>query len=237
MLVKIAVSSFFAFIIFSSFLHTQTSNNEPDIRHRLEMIEKGQSEAVRAELPSLMTNYQNNPGVMYLQAALTTDGAEAAKLYQNIVDNFPKSEWGDDALYKLYQYFYSIGLYKTAEKKLSQLKEEYPFSAYAAEQSPVAEEKPTVKEKPNVVRPKGTVPKFATNFTVQVGAFSTLQNAGELKAKFEKEGFPSNIFTIVSQGKKLHKVWVGEFQTYDEAKKFTLEIKKKFNLTSIVVSR
>ena len=87
------------------------------------------------------------------------------------------------------------------------------------------------------MKPKSTVPKFATNFTVQVGAFSTLQNAGDLKSKFEKEGFVSNIFTIATNGKKLHKVWVGEFQTYEEAKKFTVEIKKKFNLTAIVVSR
>ena len=61
-------------------LRAQNAGSEPDIRHRLEMVEKGQAEAIRAELPSLMTNYQNNPGVMYLQAVLTTDGAEAAKL-------------------------------------------------------------------------------------------------------------------------------------------------------------
>jgi tetratricopeptide (TPR) repeat protein len=234
---RILIKTFIISIIFISVLFAQTNSSEPDIRHRLEMIEKGQAEAVRAELPSLMTNYQNNPGVMYLQAVLTTDGSEAAKLYQNIVDNFPKSEWGDDALYKLYQYYYSIGLYKTADQKLTQLKEEYPFSAYATEKNLVVEEKQAAKEKPTVMKPKGTVPKFATNFTVQVGAFSTLQNAGELKAKFEKEGFQSNIFTIVSHGKKLHKVWVGEFQTYDEARRFNAEIKSKFNLTSIVVSR
>jgi len=175
--------------------------------------------------------------VMYLQAVLTTDGTESAKLYQNIVDNFPKCEWGDDALYKLYQYYYSIGLYKTADQKLTQLKEEYPFSAYAAEKNPAVEEKQAAKEKPTVMKPKGSVPKYATNFTVQVGAFSTLQNASELKAKFEKEGFQSNIFTIVSNGKKLYKVWVGEYQTYEEARRFTAEIKSKFNLTSIVVSR
>jgi hypothetical protein len=235
--VKIFFFSMSIIVFFAPPLCAQTNNGEPDIRHRLEMIEKGQSEAVRGELPSLMTNYQNNPGVMYLQAVLTTDGAEAAKLYQNIVDNFPKSEWGDDALYKLYQYYYSIGLYKTANQKLTQLKEEYPFSAYAAEKNSIVEEKQAAKEKPTVMKPKGTVPKFATNFTVQVGAFSTLQNAGELKAKFEKEGFQSNIFTMVSHGKKLHKVWVGEFQSYEEARRFTAEIKSKFNLTSIVVSR
>jgi cell division septation protein DedD len=249
------------FILVAISLNAQTSNRGPDINHRLEMIEKGQGEAVRAELPALMINYQNNPGLLYLQAVLTTDGTEAAKLYQNIVDNFPKNEWADDALYKLYQYYYSIGLYKTADQKLAQLKEEYPFSTYAMEQNlvveakpelkekpvtkekPEAKEKPVVKEKPEVqeqpveIKQKGTVQKFATNFTIQVGAFSTLQNADELKEKFEKEGYQSNIFTIVSHGKKLHKVWVGEFQTYNDAKEFAAEVKKKFNLTSMVVSR
>ena len=212
--------------------------SEPNIQRRLEMIEKGQSEAVRAELSTLMTTYQNNPGVMYLQAVLTTDGAEAAKIYQNIVDNFPRNEWGDDALYKLYQYYYAIGLYKTAEQKLSQLKQEYPFSAYAADSDGAAAKKPVPKEeKPLNVKPQTTVQKFATGFTVQVGAFSTMQNAEELKTRFEKEKFSSNIFTMVTKGKKLHKVWVGEFQTYDEAKKISAQIKSKFGLSSIVVSR
>ena len=60
--------------VFSAMLFAQSSSN-PDIRRRLEMIENGQAEAVRGELPSLMTNYQNNPGVIYLQAVLTADGA------------------------------------------------------------------------------------------------------------------------------------------------------------------
>jgi TolA-binding protein len=108
-------------------------SSEPDIQKRLEMIEKGQGEQVKAELPALMTNYQNDAGVMYLQGVLTTDGTEAVKIFQSIVDNFPKSEWADHALYKLYQYYYSIGLYKTADQKLAQLKQDYPFSAYAKE--------------------------------------------------------------------------------------------------------
>ncbi len=213
-----------------------TTAGEPDIRRRLEMIEQGQADAVRAELPALMTTYQNDPGVMYLQAVLTTDGSEAAKLYQNIVDNFPKSEWADDALYKLYQYYYSIGLYKTADQKMTQLREQYPFSAYAREESP-KESPPRADEKTAVAEPKAPVAKYGTNFTVQVGAFSTVQNAEDLRAKFEKEGYVSNIFTIVTNGRKLHKVWVGEFQSIAEAKRFTAEIQKKFGLNSIVVSR
>ncbi|MGB2866844.1 MAG: SPOR domain-containing protein [Bacteroidota bacterium] len=212
-------------------------SNDPDIARRLEMIERGQAEVVKAELPNLMTNFQNNPGVLYLQAILTSDGSEAATIYQSIVDNFPKSEWADDALYKLYQYYYSVGLYKTADQKMVQLKQDYPFSAYASEETATEGKDQAFVEQPAVVKPKGAVEKYPTNFTIQVGAFSTLQNAEELKSKFEKEGYSSNIFTIVTNGKKLHKVWVGEFQTYDEAKRFTAEVRKKFSLESIVVSR
>ncbi|HVN47345.1 MAG TPA: SPOR domain-containing protein, partial [Bacteroidota bacterium] len=126
---------------------------------------------------------------------------------------------------------------KTADQKLQQLKEEYPYSAYATEQPISPEPKSASKEKPITLKQKNTVQKFAAGFTVQVGAFSTLPNASDLKEKFEKEGYTANIFTIVSNGKKMHKVWVGEFQNYDEAKRSALDIKKKFNLSSIVVSR
>jgi len=210
-------------------------SGEPDIQKRLELIEKGQSEQVKGELQALLTNYQNNPGVMYLQGVLTTDGTEAVKIYQSIVDNFPKSEWADDALYKLYQYYYSIGLYKTADQKIAQLKQDYPFSAYAVEQTTMPKEEAV--EMPAVVKPKGTIQKFSTSFTIQVGAFSTLSRAEELKNFFEGNGYSSNIFTMVSNGKKLHKVWVGEFQNQEEAKRFALEIKRKFSLESIVVAR
>lgn len=211
----------------------------PDIQKRLEMIEKGQVEQVKAELPTLLTNYQNNPGVMYLQGVLTTDGTEAAKIFQSIVDNFPKSEWADDALYKLYQYYYSIGLYKTADQKMAQLKQDYPYSAYAVDQSSASKEtvKDTSTQIADIVKPKSTVQKFSTSFTVQVGAFSTLQRAEELKSFFEGKGYSSNIFTMVTNGKKLHKVWVGEFQNQDDARRFGAEIKKKFTLESIVVAR
>ncbi len=221
-------------VVFITFASAQ--EGQPDVQRRLEMIERGQGEAVKSELPALMTNYQNHPGVLYLQSVLTTDGSEAAKLYQSIVDNFPKNEWADDALYKLYQYYYSIGLYKTGDQKLQQLRQEFPFSTYAVTEKPQETPKST-QDAPADVKPTGSVEKYPTSFTVQVGAFSTLQNAEELKAKFEKENYSSNIFTIVNDGRKLHKVWVGEFQTYEDAKRFTSEIRRQFGLESIVVSR
>lgn len=214
-----------------------TQSGQPDIQRRLELIERGQGEAVKAELPTLMTMFQNHPGVLYLQAVLTTDGTEAAKVYQTIVDNFPKSEWADDALFKLYQYYYSIGLYKTADQKMEQLKRDFPYSTYAADQPVVEEPKVVPQEPPAVVTRPGKAERYSTVYTVQAGTFSVLQNAEELKARFERDGYTSTIFTIVNNGKKFHKVWVGEFQKQEEARRFSAEIEKKYNLQTIIVSR
>jgi hypothetical protein len=214
-----------------------TQSGQPDIQRRLELIEKGQGEAVKAELPTLMTTFQNHPGVLYLQAVLTSDGTEAAKIYQTIVDNFPRSEWSDDALFKLYQYYYSVGLYKTADQKLEQLRRDYPFSTYGADQPIVEEPKAVPQETPAVVQPPGKTERYSTVYTVQAGTFSVLQNAEELKARFQRDGYTSSIFTIVNNGRKFHKVWVGEFQKQEDAKRFSAEIKKKYNLETIVVSR
>lgn len=220
-----------------SFAQTQQAG-EPDILKRLELIEKGQSDVVRTELPTLMTNFQNHPGVLYLQGVLTTDGNEATKIYQSIVDNFPRSEWADDALFKLYQYYYSIGLYKTADQKLEQLKRDYPYSTYATNQKVAEETKtPAPIETPTPVSRPGKGAKSTIVYTVQAGTFSVLQNAEELRSRFEKEGYVSHIFTIVNNGKKFHKVWVGEFGKQDEARRFSAQIKKKFHLDTIVVPR
>jgi tetratricopeptide (TPR) repeat protein len=224
-----------AFALVGTF--AQTQGGQPDIQRRLELIDRGQAEAVKAELPTLMTNFQNHPGVLYLQAVLISDGSEAIKTYQSIVDNFPTSEWADDALFKLYQYYYSIGLYKTADQKIEQLKKDYPFSTYASDQALAEEPKAMAPETPAMVAQPAKVEKFTTIYTVQAGTFSVLQNAEELKSRFERDGYPTTIFTLVNNGRKFHKVWVGEFQKQDEARRFSGDIKKKYNLDSIVVTR
>jgi hypothetical protein len=210
----------------------QATEAEPDIRRRIVMIQRGEGDQVKAELPDLLTRYQNHPGVMFLQGMLTTDGGQASKVYQTVVDNFPDSEWADDALYKLYQYYYSLGLYKTGDAKLAQLKDQYPLSPYASDQAVQAQE-----ANPTPARAEVQEPPPVPGYTIQVGAFSTMKNAEELKTQFERESYTATISTVVTNGKTLHKVWVGEFRTYDSAKRFAGEIKSKYNIDSIVVTR
>jgi cell division septation protein DedD len=100
------------------------------IRDLIARLDSGETEAVRQQLPDLVARFQNHPGMLFLQARLATDGIESAKLYQSVLDNYPASEWADDALFNLYQYYYAMGLYKTAELKMQQLRKEYPASEH-----------------------------------------------------------------------------------------------------------
>lgn len=109
----------------------QTPDDGP-IRDLITRLDRGETEAVRQALPEAVTKYQNHPGILYLQARVATDGIEAAKLYQSVLDNYPASEWADDALFNLYQYYYAMGLYKTAELRMQQLRKEYPGSEHLA---------------------------------------------------------------------------------------------------------
>ncbi|MBI5476618.1 MAG: SPOR domain-containing protein [Ignavibacteriales bacterium] len=130
-------------LLFSKQIYAQSDEQELTIA--LDKVERGKSDEVRKDLPELVAKYPNNASTLYLQGRLATDGIEAVKFYQGVVDNFPKSEWADDALYRIYQYYYSLGLYRTADLKMQQMKKDYPNSAYLTgkteEKIPIAEEK------------------------------------------------------------------------------------------------
>jgi tetratricopeptide (TPR) repeat protein len=207
--------------------------NEAAIQRRLEMIKNGQADELKTELPSLLTKYQNDPGVLYLQGVLTSDGSEAVKIFQSVVDNFPKSEWADDALYKAYQYYYSIGLYKTATQKYDQLKRAYPGTDYLA----LGELSQANRETEAVQKPASAHDADNGTFAVQVGAFSTAENANKQKRFFHNVGYPVEILNKVKRGKSFYLVWIGNFKSNDEARKFASELKRKYTLDTIVVER
>lgn len=230
----------------------------PDIEKYLSRIEKGGTDEVRSELPSLLSGYPNNPGVLYLQGVLTSDGTEAVRVYQSIVDNFPRSEWADDALYKVYQFYYAIGLYRTAEIKLNQLKTGYPHSKFipgvastdtktledekqAPEPSQVDAEKPPQEESPlpdeKPVTEHQNMPAERGQYTLQVGAYSQQVNAEKQKLFFEDLSYNVEVINKVKDGRSLFVVLVGDYKTVDDAKAKGAEFKSKFNVNSMVVTR
>lgn len=219
----------------------RAQGSEPDIPKYLAMIKNGQGDQVKGELPTLLTKYPNHPGVMYIQGLLTSEGADAVRIYQSIVDNFPKSEWADAALYKVYQFYYALGLYRTAELKMNQLKAEYPHSKYltvAAEQTRLPEEPPdTASRAPKGAADSTKTIRLQVQFSLQVGAYATQANAEKQKSFFEGLGYPAEIISKLKDNRSLFLVLVGAYPTYEEAKAHGNEIKQKHNIDSIVISR
>lgn len=211
---------------------------QPDVAAYLKLIESGQSDPVRAELPSLLERYPNNPGVLYLQAALATDGTEAVRLYQSVVDNYPRSEWADDALYKVHQFYYALGLYRTAELKMSQLQKDYPRSPYAVRGTSAPPTRNLPEEPASPPGAAGTPAATGeTSFALQVGAYSLRENAEKQKLFFEDLGEQVEVINRMRDNRSLFIVLVGRYRTADEARAAGDAIRAKHNIDARVVTR
>jgi hypothetical protein len=233
-------------------------STEPDIKKYVAAISDGNAEEVRNELPGLVTKYPNHPGVMYLQGLLTREGSEAIRTYQSVVDNYPESEWADDALYRIYQFYYALGLYRTADIKMKQLADRYPNSPYVknalaaqaaqpadttpAPQPPATEHRAPAERPPVILPPAEAAPAqadtaIAVHFALQVGAFGVQTNAQTLKERCEAFGYPVEMISKVKDTRSLFLIWVGNYATYDEARAAGQDVKRKMGVDAIVVSR
>lgn len=241
-----AICYIFLTLVFSLTVFSQ--NKDDEVAKIVRMIDRGEIENAKTESSNLVVAYPNEAGILYLQGRLASDGVEAVKFYQTILDNFPKSQWADDALYHSYQYYYALGLYRTADLKLNQLKKEYPGSPYLTTQIPeelksIREEEkpvnipPVITEEKTISSPTVNLPKPEQTYTIQIGAFSTLKNAEKQKHFFEDFGYQVEITNKVRSGKSLYLVWVGNFRTAEEAVKSGYEIRQKYNVETITVQK
>jgi cell division protein FtsN len=174
---------------------------------------------------------------MFLEGVLTENGQDAVAIYSNVVNTYPLSKYADAALYRIYSYYFALGLYETAKGHLDKLKKNYPESPYIkiADRNipsedefsdiPVTNDKTTVTEKKDI--------KY--KYTIQAGAFSKLSNAQSLRDDFKDSGFFTEIKEKIVGGTAFHVVYVGQFNAEDEAKNFLQVINKEYKLEGRVV--
>jgi len=213
---------------------------DADVARYQTMLQNGQVEQVRGAIPSLLARYPNNPGVLFLQAQTTSDGAEAVRIYQSIVDNFPSSQWAPEALYRVYQFYYALGLYRTAEMKMAQLKKNYPTSrratgGAAVDTGALPEDTSRAAAAGAPGAPAGR-PAAGSRFTLQVGAYTAQANAERQKTFFEGLGYSVELISRVRDNQSLFLVLVGSFASADEAKAKGAEIRARYHIDSIVTT-
>ncbi len=208
----------------------------------LKMVENGQAERVRAQLPNLLKEHPNDASFLFLDAVLTEAGDEAVEKYKAILKKYPNSNFADASLYRIFSYYFALGYYKTAEDYLAKLKNDYPASPYlkvADRTIPEEELDQQLKLQP----PKKEEKKSAVNevksiegkFTIQAGAFLNYKNAERLKNNFIKSGYYSTTYPKEVGGSILNVVIVGKFNSEAEAKNFLPKLKKEYKLNGRVI--
>ena len=100
------------------------------IEQMIKNVQQGKTEASLAALPALERDFPNHAGVMYLAALLETDGHKAQKQYQQLYKNHPNSEYSDDAVMKIAEYYYAAGLYIKSSEWSKQMPRYYARSEH-----------------------------------------------------------------------------------------------------------
>lgn len=210
---------------------------EVDIIPYLKAIENGNVGEAKEELVDLKEKYPNDPSVMFLDGVLKENGQEAVVIYQKIVENYPNSKYADAALYRIFSYYYALGLYDTSREKLKQLKDKYPESPYIniANQNLSTLEKSVVEEKKPVDEEANSTPEEDYKFTIQAGAFTNLENANNLVDEFKNAGIYCQIGEKTVGGATFHVVYAGKFVMHEDAENFLQVINSRYSLTGRVV--
>jgi tetratricopeptide (TPR) repeat protein len=223
-------------ILFILFLPPFIYSQDVDIIPYLKQIEAGNKKTVEDELPSLISKNPESPSIMFLEGVLTKDGNKAIFTYSRILDKYPESKYADAALYRIYSFYYAKGEYDKAKKSLDKLKNDYPVSPYlkiADREVPAANQFELPEEKNSKQLTEEDVPKY--KFTIQAGAFTQSSNAASLKKNFEDNGFFSEMKDKVVAGTSFRVVYVGKFESRDEAENFLNVINKEFKLDGRIV--
>jgi len=219
-----------------SVLSINITAQDLNIVPHLQQIENGKADEVRNELIGLKEKYPGDPSVMFLEGVLTENGQKAVVIYQKVVDEYPVSKYADAALYRIYSYYYALGLYESATEKLNKLIADYPKSPYIKiakqNQLPV---NPEITQEDITQQKNEDLNGTDYKFTIQAGAFSKKENAELLQFKFEKSGIFSEIKDKLVAGTTFHVVYVGKFVTENDAESFLKTINDKFEISGRVI--
>ena len=77
----------------------------------IQEVLSGSKDSAAIYLPMIETQYPNNPNMLFLKGLMETNGEEAMQIFVKLYNNHPTSEYGDDAVMKISEYYYASGLY------------------------------------------------------------------------------------------------------------------------------
>ena len=223
---------FFATVLF--FFTEKSFSQEYNIIPMLKKVEEGKSSEVKDELQPLLKRNPGDPSLLFLSALLTDDGTKATEKYLKIIEAFPKSKYADAALFRIYSYYSAIGDLSEAAVYLNRLKTDYPKSNYLHATENIAIQNSEGNESEESV---SQINNSENNgqFTIQVGAFSSIKNAEALKSDLEDSGYEVEISEKNVAGSIFNVVYLGKFEDKKSAEQVADKIAADFKLNYRIV--
>jgi hypothetical protein len=162
---------------------------------------------------------------LWLRGQLTTDATQAVLDYNRLVVEYPGGPWSDLALLRLAQAAHASGDSAAAAAQVDRLLQEYPSSpvraeaeAWLATAGPAPRPDsaaPPARDSAAAAAPAPAPAPAAGEFTIQLGAFSTVARAESLMKQLADAGFEGRLARV--PGSDLVRVRLGRFDSAEGA--------------------
>jgi len=204
---------------------------------------------------SLASADPSNPFSIYVRAYLTQDANQAAEIYKLILSRFAGKPIAGEALLQLYKYHYAAGDYRLAHTDYLQLNK-YQGMSHLVDPDGLSDKLPaqtgepgndtlqsqgSPEEKQSAKTPPASLPvrpqeSAGLTYSVQLGVFSTQDNANRFAAHLKTENIKAAIAVMEGKTKTLYVVTTGKFASREAAESFAADLKSR-SIDCVVVSR
>ncbi len=223
-------------ILFGLIGCSQFFAQQVDIIPALKKVEAGEINTARQMLKSFKESEPKNPNVLFLDAVLTDNGEDALFKYRQVFKKFPKSKYADASVYRIFSYYFALGIYKKAESYKQLLLSKYPHSPYVKAANRNVPDIEFDNTEPQISIATATKTAQGYKFAVQAGAFLNIANAKKLRENLSNKGYEAQITAKDIGGTILNVVTAGKFSSKEDARSFLNFLKSDFHLNGRIIS-
>jgi len=112
-------------LLFFSIVYSQT-----EIDLLIKQVYAGNIEEARESMMQLRAEFPDDPSLLFLDALLDKNVDQSIKKFKKIQDFYKDSEYADDAIMKIAEYYYTKGLYEQSSNWLKKINLYYPNSEH-----------------------------------------------------------------------------------------------------------
>ena len=158
----------------------------------------------------------------------------ARKYFLGLAKKYPQSEYEDDSIYLSIACLMASRKYESVSAELQSFLAKHRRSPFA---KLAKEDLKDLKSTTNIQIVKAKPRDSKNGFTLQIGAFSKINNALNFRNNFSKLGLSTEIREKKRNGVTIYTVTTGSFESRESAEKFGVKFQKRYSKPYRIVSK